>query len=83
MNLIFEIKQNPEFQNSDITLVIYTNVNVNLKKGAAKQGSIETLEKYLEELTLTDDNTLNTCKGQKGACYKIKNHTKLKKKLQL
>ncbi|MDR3131639.1 MAG: hypothetical protein LBU02_00880 [Rickettsiales bacterium] len=39
-----EIQQSTEFQNSDITLVIHTNVNVNLKKGAAKQGSIETLE---------------------------------------
>ncbi|WP_232503081.1 hypothetical protein [Wolbachia endosymbiont of Cimex lectularius] len=74
-----EIQQSTEFQNSDITLAIHTNVNVNLKKGAAKQGSIETLEKYLEESTLTDDNTLNTCKGQRGACYKIKNHTELKK----
>ncbi|MGL9760873.1 MAG: hypothetical protein ACR5LB_01390 [Wolbachia sp.] len=52
---------------------------MNLKKGEAKQGSIETLEKYLEESTLTDDNTLNTCKGQREACYKIKNHTELKK----
>ncbi|MFP3031074.1 MAG: hypothetical protein ACEY3M_08000, partial [Wolbachia sp.] len=29
----FKIKQNPEYKNSDITLVIHANVNVNLKKG--------------------------------------------------
>ncbi|MFP3020454.1 MAG: hypothetical protein ACEY3F_03815 [Wolbachia sp.] len=74
-----EIKQNPECKNSDTTLVIHTNVNVNLKKCAAKQGSIETLEKYLEESKLTDDNTLNIYEGQKGTCYKIKNHIELKK----
>ncbi|WP_038248521.1 hypothetical protein [Wolbachia endosymbiont of Glossina morsitans morsitans] len=70
-----EIKQNPECKNSDITLVIHTNVNVNLKKGTEKQGSVETLEKYLEESKLTNDNTLNIYEGQKGTCYKIKNHT--------
>ncbi|WP_265030225.1 tetratricopeptide repeat protein [Wolbachia endosymbiont (group A) of Philonthus cognatus] len=74
-----EIKQNPECKNSDITLVIHTNVNVNLKKGTEKQGSVETLEKYLEESKLTNDNTLNIYEGQKGTCYKIKNHTELKK----
>ncbi|MDX5487561.1 MAG: hypothetical protein O7150_02055 [Wolbachia endosymbiont of Andrena praecox] len=74
-----EIKQNSECKNSDITLVIHTNVNVNLKKGAAKQGSIETLEKYLEESKLIDDNILSIYEGQKGTCYKIKNHTELKK----
>ncbi|WP_353271421.1 FxSxx-COOH system tetratricopeptide repeat protein [Wolbachia endosymbiont (group A) of Rhorus exstirpatorius] len=83
LNKYFEshpgIKQNPECKNSDITLVIHTNVNVNLKKGTEKQGSVETLEKYLEESKLTNDNTLNIYEGQKGTCYKIKNHTELKK----
>ncbi|WP_264732266.1 tetratricopeptide repeat protein [Wolbachia endosymbiont (group A) of Sphaerophoria taeniata] len=74
-----EIKQNPECKDSDITLVIHTNVNVNLKKGAEKQGSIETLEKYLEESKLTNDNILSIYEGQKGTCYKIKNHIELKK----
>ncbi|WP_038248518.1 hypothetical protein [Wolbachia endosymbiont of Glossina morsitans morsitans] len=48
---------------------------MNLKKGTEKQGSVETLEKYLEESKLTNDNTLNIYEGQKGTCYKIKNHT--------
>lgn len=74
-----EIKQNPECKNSDITLVIHTNVNVNLKKGTEKQGSVETLEKYLEESKLTDDNILSIYEGHRGTCYKIKNHTELKK----
>ncbi|WP_353275240.1 tetratricopeptide repeat protein [Wolbachia endosymbiont (group A) of Pipizella viduata] len=74
-----EIKQNPECKNSDITLVIHTNVNVNLKKGTEKQGKVETLEKYLEESKLTDDNILSIYEGHKGTCYKIKNHIELKK----
>ncbi|MDR2609548.1 MAG: hypothetical protein LBC06_03055 [Rickettsiales bacterium] len=74
-----EIQQSTEFQNSDITLVIHTNVNVNLKKGTEKHGKVEILEKYLEESTLTDDNILSIYEGQKGTCYKIKNHTELKK----
>ncbi|NEV48989.1 tetratricopeptide repeat protein [Wolbachia pipientis] len=74
-----KIKQNPKCKNSDITLVIHTNVNMNLKKGAGKQGSVETLEKYLEESKLLDSNILSIYEGQKGTCYKIKNHTELKK----
>ncbi|MGL9779190.1 MAG: hypothetical protein ACR5K5_02880 [Wolbachia sp.] len=75
----FKIKQNPEYKNSDITLVIHANVNVNLKKGTEKQGKVETLEEYLEESKLTDDNILSIYEGQKGTCYKIKNHLELKK----
>ncbi|WP_425383580.1 tetratricopeptide repeat protein [Wolbachia endosymbiont (group A) of Melieria omissa] len=74
-----EIKQNPEYKNSDITLVIHANVNVNLKKGTEKQGKVETLEEYLEESKLTDDNILSIYEGHRGTCYKIKNHIELKK----
>ncbi len=75
----FKIKQNPEYKNSDITLVIHANVNVNLKKGTEKQGKVETLEEYLEESKLTDDNILSIYEGHRGTCYKIKNHLELKK----
>lgn len=74
-----KINQNPEYKNSNITFVIHANVNVNLKKGTEKQGKVETLEKYLEESKLTDDNILSIYEGQKGTCYKIKNHLELKK----
>ncbi|MDR0288578.1 MAG: tetratricopeptide repeat protein [Rickettsiales bacterium] len=74
-----KIKQNPECKNSNVTLVIHTNVDVNLKKGTGKQGSVETLGKYLEESKLTNDNILSIYESQKGTCYKIKNHTELKK----
>lgn len=74
-----KIMRNSKCKNSDITLVIHTNVNVNFKKGAEKQGSIETLEKYLEESKLTDDNILSIYEGHRGTCYKIKNHIELKK----
>ncbi|WP_254229416.1 ankyrin repeat domain-containing protein [Wolbachia pipientis] len=72
-----DIKKSNKFKDSDITVIIHTNVDLNLKKECEYRNEKISLENYVKKIKLPDDNILNIGKGTKDTYYKIKHHDEL------